>query len=308
MILEQWCMGLILYLHKYLQRYIISLLYFLWLPAIAANNSLPTPEHQTEMMLQAFAQMLADEKVQQMFDTQLQQKQERSDNQDISSVTDQQRKERFDFYHDYVLKYYPRAFVITNQIFAHLTVEEVEKSLKQLIDLFVQDPWLYFVNDPKKFKIIHYWECIVDQLSIIYDFLRRAYVDPTTKKIFVMEEGDSFWARLSFMQQLVQINPKLKNAKPLANYLILQDFYALSFDYVIKLFNEGILLQDLSQAMHYFSELEFLGEKLRGSCYEQEYAEILKTANELLALFKQCNGLNTDDVLSERMGRHGMFG
>lgn len=197
----------------------------------------------------------------------------------------------FDFYRDYLSVYYPKVFVYCNQLFTHMTPPEVEKSLQQLVNLFVEQPWFYFANTPKGFILTRYLEYVIDQLSITYDFLSRARVDPQTLKI-TLPRPNEFMNDFSFFNPLSSSGKK-PTTKPLLSFLtgqgktVIYEFYALIFDYLIKLFNEGIIIQDVKQASYYLSEMTFVSEKLRGSHLEQEYAESVKTAQQLLNLLKQ---------------------
>ena len=201
-------------------------------------------------------------------------------------------KKRFasiNFYQDYIAKYYPKALVITNHFFAAMTPEAVEAALKDIVMVFADRPFFYFVNDKKKFKITAYWECIVDQLSLINEFLCIAFINQDRSISFV---DDAETVGINAYQPIKRewlfdwlLAPEKK---------VLFDFYALCFDYTVKLFNEGILLPDFVQATRYLGELEWIAEKLRGSIYESDYAESIKTAKELYDLLKQRMGLTNN--------------
>lgn len=218
----------------------------------------------------------------------------------ISFLYKKMDQKDFDFYRDYLSVYYPKVFVFCNQLFTHMTPTEVENSLQQLVNLFVEQPWFYFGNTPQGFILTRYLEYVIDQLSITYDFLSRARVDPQTLKI-TLPRPHEFMTDFSFFSP-VSSQAKKPVTKPLLSYLtgqgktIIYEFYALIFDYLIKLFNEGILIQDVKQAAYYLSEITFVSEKLRGSHLEQEYAESIKTAQQLLSLLKQKLNYNEDSL------------
>ena len=199
------------------------------------------------------------------------------------------RKDRIYFYRDYLSKYYPKALVIRN-FFNCMTALDVAKSLQEVISMLSENPELYFSNSHKFFKITHYWEHVVDQLSLISEFLEIAQVSTETGTIVLPKEKiGSFLNNFSFEQwENTQIYNQslsyvLKTTKGSNAYFQL---YALSFDYLIKLFNEGVLLLNLGQALNYQTELEYVLEKLHGSCYEAEYFEYSKTVQELVTLLK----------------------
>ena len=172
-------------------------------------------------------------------------------------------------------------------------------ALDTVVTVLSEDPEFYFTNPGEPFKISHYWEHIVDQLAIMSRFLQEAAVDSHTGKITKPENIDIFSA-VGF--------GKLKDSKYLATVFCdlpgkatYYAFYALFFDYLVKLFNEGILLFEVGQAMRYYPELEFVVGKLRGSVnYEVDYQEHLKTSQELLNLLKQKLGVH-DDLLEPSM-------
>ena len=202
-----------------------------------------------------------------------------------------QRQRHFEFYRDYLAKYYPKAFVITEGLFPFMTPESVEAGLAKIVEIFAYKPWFYFLNKPQGFKITRYWELIVDQLSWISDFLGKAYVDTAAGKIMVPSEDEELLWFFSFSSMFAD-KDSAAHKKPLLEWLttsgktVVYTFYALSYDYVVKLFNEAILLSDQRTAKKYFSELEWIAKKIHGSQYEADYQEHIKTAQELLDLLK----------------------
>lgn len=220
-------------------------------------------------------------------------------NVNASELYKTQQKERYDFYRDYLSKYWPKAFVICEQIFTALTPDQVEAALRDLVVVFTEQTWFYFANKPHGFKITHYWELIIDQLSWISEFVSRAYIDKVTNKVYLPSDADES-RMIDFMLKTNSFAPKNDDAELLFDYLtqpgktVVDDFYAMCFDYVIKLFNEGILLQELRQATTFSAELKAVSEKLRGSKYEAEYHEHMKTAEELFAGLKEKKATNSN--------------
>ncbi len=193
------------------------------------------------------------------------------------------------FHQDYLSKYYPKALVITNHFFAAMTPEAVEAALNDIVILLADRPFFYFMNDQKKFKVTAYWECIVDQLSLINEFLCIAFINQD-RSISFTDDAE----KIGFNAYQLTKREWLFDWLIAPGKKIIFDFYALCFDYTIKLFNEGILLPDFVQATRYLGELEWLAEKLRGSIYESDYAESIKTAKELYDLLKQRMGLTNN--------------
>jgi predicted translin family RNA/ssDNA-binding protein len=140
---------------------------------------------------------------------------------------------------------------------------------------------------------------VIDQCSIINNFIKSAYVVRSTGKIFVL------FIYLSEEKKRIF----LKNSEKLIDYLkrefskVYADFYALSFDYLLKMFIEGILLKDISQTNHYYSELEYVMEKLCETVYEYKYREVIKYCKELIDLLKHDLCLDKVDNTSNDYNR-----
>lgn len=211
---------------------------------------------------------------------------------DKFSVDSYAKNTRSKFYENYIAKYYPKAFVIQEQFFK-MTVEEVAASLNDIIYVFVKEPWFYFQNTPKGFRLIFFWEYIIDQLAILHDFLMKARVDKKTKQIFWPDEKPkyNFWSNFSSFSS----DPK---SVVLSEYLkehfvnVYADFYALSFDYHVKMFNEGILLKKINQANKYFYEIDYILDRLRGTAKEADYSESRDTCKQVLDVLRKRLGYN----------------
>jgi len=262
----------------------------------AADLPVPTPEDVEAM--------LNDPKVQAIFDQQQQQIDRSATGAELAAQQKKNYQERRDFYRDYLAKYYPKAMVICEEHLARMTPEQIAQALAQVITTFTDQPWFYFVNQPKGFKLVHYWEFVVDQLCMIHAFIGKVRIWKKDNTLWIMQGDDelvSHWASGGSV---------FRETTALFDYLAdlpnspLYDLYALSFDYLIKLFNEGILLQIPAQALSYFAELEFVMDKLHGSTYEAEYQEHLTTAQELLMLLKHRLGLDEQKSLAHA-GRFG---
>lgn len=199
------------------------------------------------------------------------------------------------FYYDYISKYYPKANVI-RQKFIKMTPEKLAEALNDIVHVFTKEPWFYFQNTPKGFKLIHYWEYVLDQCGILHDFLKKAKVDLKSKKIFI-PQGYALW---DYSSSLAGQNNKLTN-QGLLDYLkknhksVYTSFFALSFDYQVKFFNEGILLKDLKQVNKYFAEIEYILEKLRDTPKESDYYEATKTCKNLVGILKKKLGIDKLD-------------
>ncbi len=210
------------------------------------------------------------------------------------------------FNKDYLEKYYPKVFVIRERFFSDMSIDHMLVILKEIVEVFAENPWIYFANEKDNFVVIRYWEYIVDQLSFINEFLRKAYFDTSSKKIIAPKHIDSFSSKMIGGQYPQQ------NIRPLfivfdeKQKRVVSEFYALCFDYLIKLFNEGILLKDPKISDRFLCDLDFVMEKLHGSEFEPDYQEVLKTCKELRKILDyKCgiddyDGLDDDEMMSSR--------
>lgn len=194
------------------------------------------------------------------------------------------------FYTDYLARYYPRAMVIRNNFFTYAQPDQVLSALRDFCDLLADEPWFYFSNKPDGIVVSRYWVHIVDQCSLISEFLKKAHVDLATQKVFLPKsvERASFWSWGNFNRA-----PASQTSKSFfaslndEQMVVIYEFYALVFDYLIKLFNKAILFQEISDARYYLYELNFANNKLRGSIFEAKYLQVMKTCKELLMLLDQ---------------------
>lgn len=214
-----------------------------------------------------------------------------------------EEEERKRFYTEYLEKYYPKVFVIRRQFFSHMTIDQVIPALQEIIEIFTEKPWFYFTNKKEEFVIVRYWEYIVDQLSFISDFFRKTYIDPLDNKIISPDQISRYGSPYMMNRALSKANrPILKSFFSVLNdrqKRVVHQFYALCFDYLIKLFNEGILLKDSRLANRFLQDLNFVADKLQGSEFEADYQEVLKTCKELLKILEHKYGLDAYEDLDD---------
>jgi hypothetical protein len=205
------------------------------------------------------------------------------------------------FYEEYLAKYYPKALVIRSNFFTYKDPALVAGALSAFVDLLAKAPWFYVSNKPEGFKLTCYWEFIIDQCALINAYLKKAYINLEDNLVYVPNyssyESSYSWRLVSKKKS----ERLLDHLKRLYNE-ILAAFYAFSFDYVVKLFNEGILLKDVTKVSRYFSDLEFIMEKIQNTRYESEYQEFMKIVKELVALFKQKRGADNAEMLDRLYG------
>jgi len=207
------------------------------------------------------------------------------------------------FYSDYISKYYPRAYVIRGK-FMRMTAEQVADALNDIVHVFTKEPWFYFQNAPKGFRLIHYWEYVLDQCAIIHDFLSRAKVDLKTKKIIFQQNfyrydyAAYFDSDGSYAQKTQNLLDYLKK-NHMDSYTA---FFSLAFDYEIKFFNEGILLKNLGQANKYYSEIGYVFEKLGDTPKEEYYHTAARHCKQLLGILKKRLGIDKLDNMERGVG------
>jgi hypothetical protein len=216
-------------------------------------------------------------------------------------VAKESEDESHKFYEAYLSQYYPKALVIRERFFSGKDVAEVAGALKGFVNLLATEPWFYVTNTPKGFKLAHYWEFIIDQCSLINAYLKKACVNLETNKVFVPQlhaYGDNTF-------YMYPKKSKFKKEKKLIDYLknfeneIVASFYALSFDFVVKLFNEGVLLGDMRKANRYQADLTFILSMLQGTMYEAEYQEYMKIVKELWDILKHKKQETKNDYLND---------
>jgi hypothetical protein len=201
-----------------------------------------------------------------------------------------------DFYTKYIATYYPKAYVIRERYFANMTPDEIVKSLKTVIDVIAERTWFYVSNNPHTFACGQYWEFFIDQLNILHEFLYKAKVDPATQKVFIPYEDESLYYSQLLSDSFEMIDDGtvafLEYIDEPWHKSIIYEFYVLFFDFLIKMFNEGILSNDRLKTITYLSELEYITELLEGSDYEATYKEHLATCHQLADVLRQRRELN----------------
>ncbi len=206
------------------------------------------------------------------------------------------------FYNCYLTPYYPRACVMGSHHFFTLSLEKIDEAIADIIKMFKDEPWFYFVDKPENFNHARYWEYIVDQLAIIHEFLVRLKVDLVTKKTFNPGQGIPSTAK--------------KNAPFLLDHLLGEEFsgaaaesIALSYDYINKLFIDAIKREDVKDAVKYLLELEYLEQNLRITRFERDYHEhITNVVRSLFGLLKKRHNLSDEKIDQLRTEKKsGMF-
>jgi hypothetical protein len=215
------------------------------------------------------------------------------------AIEKQERQENKSFYSEYLARYYPRAMVIRNRFFTYAQPDQVLSALHDFCDLLADEPWFYFSNSPDGIVISRYWEYIVGQCNMISDYLEKAHVDLASKKVFLPKVASPPPVWGGWLGQMRA--PVNQSSKPFFSYLndeqkvVIHEFYALIFDYTIKLFNKAILFEELPQARNYLRELHLANQKLRNSIFEAKYLQAFKTSSDLLVLLGQKIARNEPD-------------
>jgi hypothetical protein len=229
-----------------------------------------------------------------------------------TSTTEQKINDSFSkdrrskFYNEYIAKYYPKAYVICQKLFK-MELEGIPEAINDLIYVKTKEPWFYFQDSPKGFKLIYYWEYIIDQCAIIHEFLSRIRVDLKTKKLIIPSQTTSF----NFWSSHSNLSNSNVNTLTLADYLkkkhvtVYADFCAFCFDYLVKMFNEGILLKDANKASSYLYEIEYMFEKLQNTPREGDYEKSTNVCKQVYEILRKKTGY--DDYMNyyNNSGYHG---
>jgi hypothetical protein len=203
------------------------------------------------------------------------------------------------FYQHYLSQYYPKVYVIRS-MFEHMKPEVMAQSLTDVVAVFSDRTWFYFMDTNKHFNPANYWEYVIDQCALLSEFFKEARIDVETKEVFAN--------KVERWHSTHRADGSQRKTKNLYLYLkeyhkqSIADFYALCFDYVLKLFNEGIMLKDSKQAQKYQAELEYIIAKLRNTIYEPEYQQSMKTCKELIEILKEKLSVNEMQMIDDFFG------
>ncbi len=222
------------------------------------------------------------------------------------AIEKQEQQKNKSFYSEYLARYYPRAMVIRNRFFTYAQPDQVLAALRDFCDLLADEPWFYFSNTPDGIVISRYWEYIIGQCNLISEYLEHAHVDLATQKVFLPKTASKSPASYWFLPKRTPVN---QSSKPFFSYLndeqkvVIHEFYALIFDYTIKLFNKAILFEECSLAYDYLRALHIANVKLCNSIFESKYLKALNTSRALLSLLEQKIARNEPDDESDDMLR-----
>ena len=195
------------------------------------------------------------------------------------------------FHRTYLGPIKPRAGII-GSLFLYMTPKQADKAIADVVKMMTDDPAFYFQHKTEDFKVARHIEHIVDQLSIIHEYLVRLRVripsgvtyHPVTAQ--PLAKGETSDYLIDYLLKVLQ-----SEAVP--------RFLALSYDYVNRLFIEGIKAQNIERARYYYRELEYLEQNIRDSAYERDYSEHLTMARSIIDLLKAKIGFAgmTDDQI-----------
>jgi len=297
---------------KILRSKLMSLLAINVLVFVSLVAEIPAPQVQEpvpvqlaqvepvqEEMMQALMNMFQDPNYEKLAKEQLAAGIDATSDEAMRAGEHNKRDERISFYQTYLSKYFPKVFVIRSE-FMRMKPEQIIEALADIIDLFALQPWFYFKNNPNGFRLLHYWEYVVDQLSYINDFIANSRITIKDGTIIPPADVERMLMGWTMSDTFFQDTEDLSDYLIALNPVVIINFYALCFDYLIKLFNEGILLKQLGATLYYYSELEYVMKRLHGSWFEAEYQESMKTARELRAILKEKMGVG-DNLLTDLM-------
>lgn len=194
------------------------------------------------------------------------------------------------FYTLYLKNYYPTAKRILFEYFSRMCPQAIHASLKTVVDLLANHAWFYFKNSPVKFYSAEYWECMVEQCSIIDEFLLYARVR--------LKDGSVCSKRLTYDQLVSKEDPYVRLIEYWKNQHMdsAYYFYGFYFDYTNKLFNEGIRFLDLDKAKKYKRDMQRIFRKLKGWRYEKRYEQVISRSGDLINIVRQRLGITKKEV------------
>jgi len=213
-------------------------------------------------------------------------------------------KKDINFRDEYLNKYYPKVFVVRECFFSKMKYQEVADCLQNIVDIFTQKPWFYVKNSEKDCNVGLHWEYILDQLGFFSEYIEKSNVDLKSKEVVFFETPSFGFGNTGYSSAFLTTREKdgsyksLKKVWKEKGIQVHHHFYALCFDYVIKMFNEGIKTKDWTQTNWYYYELRKVFDKLVGTVYEAEYHDHLKTAKDLYDRLKEKLNLNKPDSSS----------
>lgn len=186
------------------------------------------------------------------------------------------------FYNECVYDYYPKAYVMTQTYFTQMCPEAVDSALYEIVRVLTYDTWFYFSNQKDTFQWAAFWERVITVCELFDQFLSNARVDPTTKYVYEPAPSSEGDGELSIMYV-----PDLISWWCFTGKKAMFDFYALFFDYYLKLFNEGIKLEKEEKVEVYYQMLEDILVRLEGSDYYLKYEKALQRSQRLQSLLHE---------------------
>ena len=155
-----------------------------------------------------------------------------------------------EFYDECVFTYYPKVNVIKEIYFPTMCPTAIDVALQEVVKVLAHDTWFYFTNDKQQFRWGAYWERIIGISKIFKQFITQAII---LKSGGVVEMGyyDRYLAEKDGidMSQTIELIEYWKDY----GFTAYQDFFALYFDYRLKIFNEGIKFEKRNKIYHNYN-------------------------------------------------------
>ena len=190
-----------------------------------------------------------------------------------------------EFYKECVYDYYPKAYVIRDVYFPTMCPAAIDVALREVVNVLTHETWFYFTNDREHFRWSAHWERILTVGKILQKFLERSIVYLDDYSVY----------KRSFQEYIFDDSAKSKRrpTQELISYfkehgfIAFYDFYALYFDYHLKLFNEGIKFHSRDKMNDAYYQLQSIASHLEGSKYQACYEVALTTCKRLRKLFRK---------------------
>lgn len=193
-------------------------------------------------------------------------------------------------YTKYMKVYRPTAPCIISHYFEGMCPKAIDYYIGQISDILAHHTWFYFSNSPKNFLVSDFWECIVDQVRLFHTYLTSTYVR-LPDEVVVSKEQLHIDELLAANSPYVPLMLFLKH-KHMHNFYRL---YGLYFDYLNKLFLEGVQFGLITQATRCKMQLQLVFSKLKGWSKEHYYKKALDRLDELLKKARARFGTDGDE-------------
>jgi hypothetical protein len=194
-------------------------------------------------------------------------------------------QEGMDFFEKGIYLYYPKVHLFKDVHFPTMCSVAIDAALREIANVLNFETWFFYINERKQFRWGSYWERIIKVCKIIVNYFERAEVDLRDLSVFKKTQAE-IWEEFFCGKRSTVPSIKLTQYWKENGYTAYYDIYAIMFEYVHALFNEGIKFENAKKINKWFYRLERLSKKLVGSKKHQiKVEQAIKTAKRLRSFF-----------------------